>query len=122
MDYVTTVTEVDSSHDLLELSPGLLLGHAPVGHEVICEVEENTGLWTQGLLLLVERAGEVGAMWAQRGSQLQQQPWRRTSRDGHTAANRPSPGLALQLVLHRGQLRDAWKIRTVLYTGAKVLK
>lgn len=76
MDYVTTVTEVDSSHDLLELSPGFLLGHAPVGHEVICE-EENTGLWTQGLLLLVQRAGEVGAMQAQRGAQLQQQTWRR---------------------------------------------
>lgn len=73
MDYVTTVTEVDSSHNLLELSPGFLLGHAPMGHEVICEGKENTGLWTQGLLMLVERAGEVGTMWAQRGFELQQQ-------------------------------------------------
>lgn len=63
MDYVTTVAEVDSSHDLLELSPGFLLGHAPVGHEVICEVKENTGLWTQGLPVLLERAGEVGTAW-----------------------------------------------------------
>lgn len=77
MDYVTTVTEVDSSHDLLELSPGFLLGHAPVGHEVICEVKENTGLWTQQLLMLVERAGEVGTAWVQRGFQLQHQTWKR---------------------------------------------
>lgn len=84
MDYVTTVAEVDSSHNLLELSPGFLLGHAPVGHEVICEVKENTGLWTQGLPVLLDRAGQLGTMWAQRGLQLQH-TWKRHKQGSGTA-------------------------------------
>lgn len=102
------MTEVDSSHNLLELSPGFLLGHAPVGHEVICEVKENTGLWTQGLLVLLERAGE----WEQCGhsvvSSSSSTHGRGTGRDrAHhwflTWAG--SEGKALTLILYRGQLR-----------------
>lgn len=45
------MTEVDSSHDLLELSPSFLLRHAPVGHQVICDGQsrEQSTYWHREL-------------------------------------------------------------------------